>query len=295
MPSVTGRASAPPDQPVAFVLGGGGHLGAHEVGMLRALLEVGVDPDLVIGTSVGALNGAVVAADPTPRAVRTLTRLWAAIGDQAIFGGSVLGRVVTFARTRTHAHSSEPLRAMLLETFGDQRIEHLARPFQCVAASIERASEHWFTSGPLVDALLASTAVPGVLPPVALGGEHFLDGGLVDSIPVGRAVALGARRIYVLHVGRIERPLTVPSRPRVVALVAFEIARRHRFAATMANLPADVEVHVLPTGDPEPAHYGDLSQLRYRDFSRVGERIERAYRATYEYLAARPGSPQSGG
>jgi NTE family protein len=96
-------------------------------------------------------------------------------------------------------------------------------PFQCVAASIERAAEHWFASGSLVDAILASAAVPGVLPPVRVGDEHFLDGGLVNSIPVGRAVALGATTIYVLQVGRIERSLEVPRRPWEVATVAFEI------------------------------------------------------------------------
>ena len=83
-------------------------------------------------------------------------------------------------------------------------------PFGCVAACVETASERWFSDGPLVDAVLASCAVPGLLPPVRIGDEHFLDGGIVNSIPVGRAIALGARRIYVMHVGRVDRPLSVP-------------------------------------------------------------------------------------
>ena len=89
-------------------------------------------------------------------------------------------------------------------------------------------------------AVLASCAVPGLLPPVEVDGEHYFDGGLVDSIPVGRAVALGASTVYVLHVGRIERPLTVPRRPWEVGLVAFEIARRHRFHEEMSALPSSV-------------------------------------------------------
>ena len=108
-------------------------------------------------------------------------------------------------------------------------------PFQCVAASIERAAEHWFSAGSLTDAVLASCAVPGLLPPVEVDGETYLDGGLVHSIPIGRAVALGARTLYVLQVGRIERPLAPPQRPWEVGLVAFEIARRHRFATDMAS------------------------------------------------------------
>jgi NTE family protein len=268
----------------AFVLGGGGLLGANEVGMLRALLEEGVHPDLVIGTSVGAINGAAVAADPTPAAVEKLTDVWRSVADTGLYSGSALRRVRHLARTRTHVHPNEPLRGLLEEQFGSAAIEDLAVPFQCVAASIERAAEHWFTSGPLVDAVLASTAVPGVLPPVRIGDEHFLDGGLVNSIPVSRAVTEGARTIYVLQVGRIERPLEVPRRPWEVATVAFEIARRHRFAHDMTTLPDSVVVHVLPTGADEPPRYADLSALRYRDFSNVQKRIAAAYTASLAYL-----------
>ncbi|MGZ4594079.1 MAG: patatin-like phospholipase family protein [Actinomycetes bacterium] len=268
----------------AFVLGGGGMLGANEVGMLRALLEEGVRPDLVVGTSVGAINGAAVAADPTVSAVVRLTEVWHSVADTDLYSGSALRRVRHLARTRTHVHPNEPLRSLLREQFGDTLIEDLPVPFQCVAASIERAAEHWFETGPLVDAVLASAAVPGVLPPVRIGDEHFLDGGLVNSIPVGRAVALGATTIFVLQVGRIERPLEVPRRPWEVATVAFEIARRHRFASDMAALPASVAVHVLPTGAAEPPRYADLSALRYRDFSRVQERMTAAYEATLTYL-----------
>jgi NTE family protein len=270
----------------AFVLGGGGLLGAAEVGMLRALLEAGVTPDLVVGTSVGAINGAVVAADPSLQAVSRLTEVWRGLADSDVYAGGALRRVRHFARTRTHAHPNEPLRRMLREQLGDRRIEDLSVPFQCVAASIERAAEHWFSDGPLVEAVLASAAVPGVLPPVRVGDEHFLDGGLVNSIPVGRAVALGARQIYVLQVGRIERPLVAPTRPWEVAVVAFEIARRHRFAGDMAALPDSVRVHVLPTGQPDPPRYADLSALRHRDVDQVGTRIEQAHEASLAYLRA---------
>jgi NTE family protein len=162
--------------------------------------------------------------------------------------------------------------------------EELAVPFQCVAASIERFAEHWFSAGPLVDAILASAAVPGMLPPVEIDGEHFIDGGIVNSIPIDRAVQLGADEIYVLHAGRIEQPLDAPKNLRDVGFVAFEVARRHRFVRELAAVPAGVTVHVLPTGDPAPGRYNDLSQLRFRDFRRVDKRIAYAYAATSEYL-----------
>ena len=276
---------------VAFVLGGGGVLGAHEVGMLQALAEAGVKPDLVLGTSVGALNGVFVAAHQDPgAAVPELAAVWREGAAAEAFGGSLFGRVRTLARSGTHLHPNGPLR-QLLEGLPVGRIEELALPFQCVAASIERAAAHWFIDGPIVPAVLASAAVPGLLPPVRVGDEHFFDGGLVHSIPVGRALELGARTIYVLHVGRIERPLQVPTRPWEVGLVAFEIARRYRFTEEMAAIPAGVTVHVLPAGADTPPGV-DLSQLRYRDTSRVDEHIRRAYEASAAYLAgARDGGP----
>jgi NTE family protein len=177
---------------------------------------------------------------------------------------------------------------MLEEALDGRRIEELRVPFECVAASIERAAEHWFSSGPVIDAVVASSSVPGLLPPARIDGEHFLDGGIVNSIPVSRAVAAGADTLYVLQVGRVDHPLEPPSWPWEVGLVAFEIARRHRFTADMAALPDGVEAHVLPTGVPAaaPAHK-DFSQLRYRDFSKVSNRIERAYEATRRYLDER--------
>src|SRR5919201_3301622 len=257
--------------------------------MLRALTEAGIRPDLVLGTSVGAINGVFVAADPAT-AVSRLDQVWRDGVASEAFGGSLFGRVATLARSGTHLHPNEPLRRMLEELLPVARIEDLAVRFQCVAASIERAAAHWFTSGPVVPAVLASAAVPGLLPPVRVGGEHFFDGGLVHSIPVGRAVALGAREVYVLHVGRIETPLGVPRRPWEVGLVAFEIARRHRFAEDMASLPPGVTVHVLPAGADADGRGADLSQLRYRDASRVDEHIRRAHDASAAYLAgvARP-------
>jgi NTE family protein len=273
--------TAPPS--TAFVLGGGGVLGAAEVGMLRALLEAGVRPDLVVGTSVGALNGAFVAADPTVEATVRLAELWASLaGSDGVFSGSVVARAATAMRSGTHLHGRGPLRSLLARHLPVERLEDLAVPFQCVAASIERAAEHWFTQGPLPDAVMASCAVPGLLAPVRVGDEHFLDGGLVNSVPVSRAVELGARTVFVLQVGRVERPLTPPKLPWQVALVAFEVARRHRFASDMARLPDDVTVHVLPTGDVVPE---GLRQLRYRDARRTAERVARAYEASAEYLA----------
>ncbi len=265
--------------PVAFVFGGGGMAGASEVGMVGALAAAGVRPDLVVGTSVGAINGVAVAADPTPAAAGRLLEIWTGLGASDVFASGPLRAMRTFAR-HGHLHSAQPLRDLLGRHVPQASIEELPVPFQCVAASIEQASAHWFTTGPLVDAVLASCAVPGLLPPVEIDGEHFVDGGIVDSIPVGRAVACGAKTVFVLHAGRVEQPLRPPQRPWETALVAFEIARRHRFAEEVAALPAGVRVHLLPTGADHPASV----PIRYRATSAVRVRIERARAATADYL-----------
>ncbi len=250
--------------------------------MLRALSEAGVRPDVVVGTSIGAVNGAFVAADPDQAAER-LADLWRGESLGMVFSETVLGRAVRLARSGTHLHAIEPLHKLLGDKLPARDFADLQLPFHCVAASIEHATARWFSRGPVVPAVMASCAVPGLLPPVEIDGEHYFDGGLVHSIPVGRAVALGASTVYVLQVGRIESPLPVPARPWEVGLVAFEIARRHRFHEEMAALPPGVRVHVLPAGGEPPAP--GLRQFRYRGRNQVSSSIERAYTASASYLA----------
>ena len=266
----------------AFVLGGGGVLGAVEVGMLRALLERDILPDLVLGTSVGALNGALVARHPDLTVVDRLTELWLDVArSRQVYGDKPLRTVRRAVASGTHIYSPKPLAQRLRDEFGETLIEDLPVRFQVCAASIERAAEHWFESGPLVDAVVASAAVPGLLPPARVGGEHYLDGGIVNSIPLARAVQLGADRVFVLQVGRIDRPLTVPRRPWEVARVSFEIARRHRFTREVAELPDHVEAHVLPARGTSAR---DDTLRGHRDFSTVEQRIDATYDASRDYL-----------
>ena len=225
MSSLQPPAASPEDE--------GDRLGAAEVGMLAALDGAGIRPDVVLGTSIGAINGAVVAADPLA-GIDRLRRLWGEVGARRLFDTGVVARLQMLRRTRVSLHSNQQLEALLSEALGSEtRIEDLGVQFGCVAACVETAGATWFHRGPLVPALLASSAVPVLFEPVGIGGRHYLDGGLVDSIPLARAVELGARTIFVLQVGRIEHPLEAPRNLAEVALVSFEIARRHRFATVM--------------------------------------------------------------
>ena len=267
----------------AFVLGGGGVLGAVEVGMLRALLERDLVPNLVLGTSIGAFNGAMVARQPELGVVERLTDLWKAAGTgrESSYGDRPWRTVRRAVSSGTHLWSAEPLRQRLADALGDLTFEELPVRFQVCAASIERSAEHWFSTGRVVDAVMASAAVPGLLPPAKVGDEHFLDGGIVNSIPLGRAVELGATRVFVLQVGRFDRPLKPPTRPWQVARVSFEIARRHRFVRELAELPPDVECHVLPARGTSER---DDTLLGTRNFAGVQERIDATYDASAAYL-----------
>lgn len=279
--------AAPPIPRTAFVLGGGGVLGATQIGMLRVLLERGVRPDLVVGTSIGAVNGAFVAADPTPQGLDRLAATWTELAGASPWSNPLArqdGRPsrprLSRPRLRANLYPPGPVLRLLRARLPVQRLEDTQVPFQCVAASIERAVAHWFTAGPAAEAILASCAAPGLFPAIRVGDEHFLDGGLVHSIPVGRAVALGATTIYVLHVGRVEQPLTAPRWPWEVAQVTFEIARRHRYMEEIRSVPEGVTVHALPSG----AGDAPLVSVLHRSTRYVTERIDAAYDATSDYL-----------
>ena len=269
----------------AFVLGGGGKWGAVEVGMLKALDEGGIAPDLILGTSIGAFNGSVVAHQPGRAGVDRLGALWEDIASSDLMRGSFFERVRSVATFQPAMQDSGGLRSLLEDIHGpDLRIEDLLIPFQCVAASIERAAEHWFDRGPLVEAILASSAIPALFPPVEVGGEHFYDGGLVNSVPLTRAVEMGASRVFVLQVGRFESDLRPPRRLHEAALISFEIARRHRFTTIMANLPEGVEVHVLPSGNAIP--FDDRRQLRWSELGETGALVLAGYQSSVDYLEA---------
>ncbi|ROS23846.1 patatin-like phospholipase family protein [Cellulomonas sp. PhB150] len=268
---------------IGLVLGGGGVRGAVQVGMLRALFEAGIVPDTIVGTSIGAINGAAVAHDPTIAVVDRLVEAWASPAAAAIYGDSWPKQLRRLARSRTHLNDPAPLRALLVDMLGeDPTFEGLQVPLAVTAASIERAAERWFDSGPLIPAVLASSSVPGILPATEIDGEHFVDGGIVNSIPLGEAIRRGATRVYVLQVGRIEESLVVPDKPSDVARVSFEIARRHRFSREIDMVPEGVSVHVLPSGGAKP---GDEKLTSYRKLDATRARIDAAYEASARYLA----------
>jgi NTE family protein len=258
------------------VLSGGGNLGALQVGMLRALLEHDVAADLVLGCSVGAINGAGFADDPTLEGIGRLERLWKSVDGLDLLPSGWLPNAVALARKGEAVHDNSGLRRMAEDSLGVTDFEQLRVPFQCVATDIIGVREVWFSSGPIVDAILASSALPAIYPAVEIDGVRYLDGGIVDDVPMSRAVELGATRIYVLQVGGFTRPRPEPRRPLDVAVQAYWIARHHRFKHELASMPPGVEVHVLPAGE--------TPRMRFNDFAQSGTLMALAHRATSAYL-----------
>jgi NTE family protein len=270
--------------PVAFVLSGGGNLGAIQIGMMRALAEREIRPDIVVGCSVGAINGAALAEDPSLAGIGRLERLWRELDGEDLMPSGFLPRAVSLARKGEAIHDNDGLRRLLEHQLEARTFEELAIPFQCVATDVLGVREMWFRTGPLIEPILASAALPAVYPAVEIDGVRYLDGGIVDDIPIGRAVALGARTVYVLQVGAVSRPRPEPRRPLDVAVQSYWIARHHRFKSDLAAVPTDVVLHLMPTGQ--------TPTMRYNDFTRSAELISLAYAASSDYLAGRPSRPE---
>ena len=193
---------------------------------------------------------------------------------------SRIPNAVQLVRKGVSLHSNEGLRSGLVRLLGvDRRFEELAVAFQCVATDVEEATERWFSSGEVILPILASTALPAVYPTVTIDGRRYVDGGVIDNVPIARAVELGCREIYVLHVGMHGKPDAEVRRPLDSALQAYWIARNARFARDLASLPAGVQAIVLPPGQ--------RPDLRYDDFSQTDELIAQGYENSAAFLDER--------
>lgn len=271
------QPTAPGQRPVAFVLSSGANLGAVQVGVLRALVEHGVRPDLIVGCSIGAINGAALAEDPTPAGIARLEHVWTTTDTRALMPRPWLPPPVAMMRRGEAIHSRAGLRRLLDRALTATNFADLDTPLHCVATDVHAGAEAWFDEGPLVEALLASSAMPAMFPSVVIDGRRYLDGAVVNDVPVRRAAELGARTLYVLEVGPLSRAWSESSRPLGTAIEAYWIARRHRFQRELDALPPDVEVHLMPHGDPP--------RLRVNDFTRSAELMAAAHRASTAYLA----------
>ncbi len=242
---MTDWSSALP-RPIVFVLSGGASLGAIQVGMLRALADAGVTPDRVVGTSVGGLNGAVVAEHPSlADAVASLEDTWRGVHRRHVFPRNPIAQAISVLRT-SHLYSQAALTRLIRRTIRARTFDQLARPLTVVTADVLTSHVHWIDSGDLVRALKAATAIPGLFPPVTIDGRVLWDAGPVANVPLQAGLARGAASLVVLDAGD-SCHLDVP--PRGVPdglLMAAMIAMRQRVMVEAPAVAAQVPMLYLP-------------------------------------------------
>ncbi len=266
------------DDKVAWILSGGGVLGSVQVGMIRALHEADIRPDIITGCSVGGINGAAYAADPTSAGVDRLVRLWSnlADGNPELMPKSLLPLMAQMAMKKESIHDPQLLEDLLREELPARTFSELLVPFACVATDAHQASAHWFETGPLIPALMASAALPAVYPPVAVDGKLLYDGGVVNELPLDWAVANGARTLYILQVGHLDpRPLQ-PEKPFDSLMHAYWTARVQRVEEDLAEISDGCEIIRLPAGGSP--------RVRFDDYSQGRELMSAAYEATRTFL-----------
>jgi len=258
------------------VFSGGGIFGAMQIGQLQALLERGIAPDMIVGTSIGAINGAAFASDPTTAGLDRLRQTWQSMRTADVFPGSGLARAARAVRRGDHVLDNRGIRRVI-ERIQARTFEQLQVPFHAVTTRLATGEERVFDSGPLAPALLASAALPGVFAPVAIDGERYTDGGVVNNTPISVAVAAGATKLYVLTCGRTNLNARDARRPLDVMVQAFAHSRARRFEHDLERYSDRVKIEVIPVSDPPT--------LRYDDLSHTTELMQRAAAEARSYLA----------
>jgi NTE family protein len=263
-------------RPLGFVLGGGGSLGAVQVGMLQALSERRVMPDLVIGTSVGSLNGAVIAFNPESAANR-LSHAWARITRNQIFPGGLLAQARTLERSKTHLFPNTGLAVVIADFLGEATtFDALALPFSAVTMDVSTTSPYVISTGSLPPALLASAAIPGIFPPVHHDGRSLYDGGVVANVPLLQALAMGARSLVVLDCTFPGHLLPPPESLAETVLFTAMVSMRSQASLEAPLVAAHIPVVYLPGPVAcrcSPFNFGSTQVL-----------IEGAYEAALSFL-----------
>ncbi len=264
-------------EPVGFVLGGGGSLGAGQVGMLRALREREIRPGLVVGTSVGSINGALLALNPEEAPVR-LEGIWHRMTRTRVFPGGPIAQLRTLRQHRNHLFPNTGLAEILrTELAGVDNFANLQLPFGTVAVDAVTGEAVLMTSGPLTPAILASSAIPGIYPPVYHDGHVLYDGGVIANVPIRQALALGAKSLVILDCAFPGHLPRVPETLADAVLFWATLGMRNQAVLESERASAEVPIVYLP-GAPVQA----VTPL---DFTHTDELISHAYTSSSEFLA----------
>jgi NTE family protein len=246
--------------------------------MLRALTERGIHPDLLVGTSIGAVNAAAFAGTPTLEGVYLAAESWRRIGAEDVFPRGRFHGTWRLLERREGLYSMEGLRSVVTGLLRFERLEDSPIPLVVVASRLEDGAEEWISEGPALEAILASAALPGLFPVVELGGLHYFDGGVLDNVALSVALQAGAERVFVLLCNTVEGSTPVFARPYEAMFAAFRMALHGRLRRDLASVPPGVDVVVFEQ------EAGDAFDPQ--DFSRTEELIEQGYASARDVLDA---------
>lgn len=258
----------------AFVLSGGASLGAIQVGMAQALDAEGIRPDMVVGTSVGAVNGSWLASG---HPVDELAELWLSLRTRQIFPVRPLVGLRGFLGRGSHLVPNSGLRRVLADHLTFRRLEDAPIPFSVIVTDMSTGSEIRLDRGPAIEAILASAAIPGVFPPVRIGGRDFIDGGIVDNTPISQAITAGATDVWVLSTGYSCALAAPPRRALAMAMHGVALLLQQRLIAETSRREYPVPVHLIPPPCP--------IAVTPMDFSQTATLIDRARRGTAQWVA----------
>ena len=247
------------------MLSGGASLGAVQVGMLQALYERRITPDFIIGASAGALNGAFIAARPqTVATTLELADIWTGLRRGQVFPLNPLTGLLGFAGVRAHMVPDRGLRELIGRHLTTDRLEELPIPLHVVATDVLTGAEVRLSEGPLPEAILASTAIPGVLPSVVWDDRELIDGGVANNTPISHAVELGAQRIYVLSTGQTCELEVAPRGALAMVLHATNLLVHRRLIEDIERYGDAVELVLPPPPCPvrvQPMDFGHARSL----------------------------------
>ena len=261
----------------AFVLSGGGGLGAVQVGMLQALSERGVEPDLLVGTSAGAINAAYVGGHGMGAdALNDLAGIWRSLRRRDIFALRPLHGVLALAGARASLFTAEPLRRLVQVNLGYQDLLDAAVELHLVTTDLSSGHEVMLSSGDAASAVVASAAIPGVFPPVCREGRVLVDGGIAEHAAIRHAIARGADEVYLLPTGFPCDLREPPTTAVGVALQAITLLSQQQLIGEVARYAGPATLKVLPPLCP--------LNVSAADFSHADELIARARRATGSWL-----------
>jgi NTE family protein len=259
----------------ALVLAGGGSLGAVQAGMLLELLETGIRPDLIVGVSAGALNGAFLAFDPSVSMAERIAELWRRITTREALGltwRSLLGLL----GLRGHVADSRGVRGILERELPYRTFDAARVPLHVVAAEETTGAEVLLSKGNVLEAVLASTAIPGVFAPVTIGGRRLIDGVVATGTPIATAARLGATRLVVLPCGFTCVEKAVPRHALGRAMHAIALLGARQLRQDFDHYAQRVTLRLVPPLCP-------MNQSSY-DYSQGAPLIAAARESTRRWL-----------